>query len=150
MSGVMEQKMPFPPRHGVRVMALCPPRTGRGILGIQEKAVALAASVLNIVGTVTPGLPGTYALTGGPQTQETEECLLNCLLRLLVPCGLLPVSAVMMQSEAQHPLNVDYGWHKTLLSPTPHLGLSIVPNQPRGPTQQVTSCFFLNPAPPEC
>lgn len=65
--------MPFPPRHGMRVMALCPPRTGLGFLGIQEKAVALAVSVLNIVGMVTPRLTGTYALTGSPQTQEMEE-----------------------------------------------------------------------------
>lgn len=59
MIGVMEQKMPFSPRHGVRVMALCPPGTGLGFWGIQEKAVALAASVLTIVGMVTPRLTGT-------------------------------------------------------------------------------------------
>lgn len=93
--GDMEQEMLFPPRHSVRVEALYLPGTGPGFLGTQGKAVALAASVLNIVGTVTPGLPGNYALDWGPTDPGDRRASLSLPSPPAGSCRSLPVSAMM-------------------------------------------------------
>lgn len=78
--------MPFPPRQGVRGKDLCPPGTSLGFLRIQEKAAALAASVLNIElsyqGLIGRDLPSDWG-PHRPRRQGQRERLLDCLLRLL-------------------------------------------------------------------